>query len=960
MNIKNKIIQLSVCLLTALCLPALPVRAKQQPAARIDLKGRWLFRTAADSEGATAPPTTAWDSVALPGTTDTNRKGQQNRYTGETTHLTRLYSYVGKAWYKKTVDIPRQWKGRQITLFLERTKPARVFVDGRFAGACDDISTAQTFNLTPFLTAGSCHDIAIMVDNGKSVPPQLLDNSHAYTESTQTNWNGIIGNLYLEARNTLHIAGIRLWPDAVHKTVRVALTLSAPDKLKRSSSVTVSAEAFNTALPAPRPAARKFRLQKGQDSCTFNYALGDDALLWSEFSPALYRLKVRLDNGDEQTVVFGLSDFTASGNHFRINGTTTFLRGKHDACVFPLTAHTAMDVATWRRYFQTAKSYGINHYRFHSWCPPEACFEAADIEGIYLQPELPFWGTIEKTDHRLISFLKKEGLHILSAYGNHPSFVMFSLGNELFGDKDTIVSLMKTFKQTDPRRLYAIGTNSFVGYQGHTPGEDYLTTCRIGGESWGSFDTHVRATFSFVDAFDGGYINHTYPNSEMNFSKAVAKSPVPVISHETGQFQVYPDYREIKKYTGVLYPYNMEIFRNRLRQAGMLNQADAFFRASGQWAAELYKADIEMCLRTGNMAGFQLLDLQDYPGQGSAYVGMLDAFMDSKGLITPEQWRRFCNRVVPLFETPKFCWTNAETLRGAVKIADYGDSTLQGKTLQWTLQTAGGPTVGRGSIVLTGNGKGLLDAGEISASLSSLTEASRLNLTLDIAGTSYGNTYPLWVYPAGCDIKTPANVVVVDGEPDAASLKKLERGASMVWFPAQADYKEQTVGGLFTTDYWNYRMFKTISDNAHKTPSPGTMGLLMNPSHPLFASFPTEEHTSWQWFPIVKQSYPLIMDNFPEGFLPIVQVIDNIERNHKLGLVFELAVGKGRLLVCMANLKAVADKPEARQFYHALLSYAASGAFAPQTQMSSSQLLQMMHATVKDRKIGGLNNITYK
>lgn len=928
--------------------------------AKIDLKGEWQFCLAGQDEGQTVPVGKEWESFQLPGTTDTNQKGMKNTNAGETTHLTRLYSYVGKAWYKKDVFIPKNWKGKCITLFLERTKPTHIFIDGSLAGSSDDISTAQTFDISRFLTAGRKHEIAILVDNGKSVPPQLLDNSHAYTESTQTNWNGIIGELYLSAKEQLHLSSVRLEPDVAGKLVRVHITVASPGKITRSTRLSMTAQAFNVENRGSFPKEQTFSLEKSRADYTFDYVLGDNALLWSEFSPALYRLNIRLGDKDEQTLVFGLRDFTTKGTHFAINGATTFLRGKHDACVFPLTAHTAMDVPTWRHYFQVAKAYGINHYRFHSWCPPEACFEAADIEGVYLQPELPFWGTIEKKDERLVQFLKKEGLNILRTYGDHASFVMFSLGNELFGDKETMVALMNTFKQADSRRLYAIGSNSFLGYQGHTPGEDYLTTCRVGGEAYGSFDTHVRGTFSFADAYDGGYINHMEPNSVMNFSKALTKCPVPVISHETGQFQVYPDYKEIKKYTGVLYPYNMEVFRKHLEKAGMSDQADAFFKASGKWAAELYKADIEMDLRTKELAGFQLLDLQDYPGQGSAYVGMLDAFMDSKGLIAPEAWRQFCNRVVPLLEVEKFCWTNSEQLKGSVKVADYGNSSLNGKTLKWLLQKEDGEKVAENAMVIHADEKGLVNVGEITASLSSLSKATRLDLLLSIEGTEYRNTYPLWVYPSDEPTTVPKGITVVRGELDARLLSALEQEAEVLWFPKKEDYKEQTVGGLFTTDYWNYRMFRTICENAKKPVSPGTMGLLIPSRHPLFASFPTEEHTNWQWFSIVKQSYPFILSNFPTGYRPIVQVIDNIERNHKLGLVFELGVGKGKLLVCMADLEAVKDKPEVRSFYRSLLDYMKSDAFKPTLKVSKEKLVQLFHSSVENGKIETLKNISYQ
>lgn len=179
-------------------------------------------------------------------------------------------------------------------------------------------------------------------------------------------------------------------------------------------------------------------------------------------------------------------------------------------------------------------------------------------------------------------------------------------------------------------------------------------------------------------------------------------------------------------------------------------------------------------------------------------------------------------------------------------------------------------------------------------------------------------------------------------------------------FPERDRYASQTVGGLFQTDYWNYRMFETISRNNRKSVSPGTMGLLTDPSHPLFRSFPTDFHTNWQWFPIVKQSYPLVLDHFPKGYRPIVQVIDNIERNHKLGLIFELAVGKGKLLVCMSDLEAVDDKPEVRQLYRSMLDYMASGDFNPKTAVSSGELVRLLRMRPEETKREELRNISFE
>ena len=846
--------KLTTLLLTAvLCLNA---QAEDQPTT-INLSGTWQFTL--DRQQLVHPDYILTETVQLPGTTDTNKKGDFIAKSEETTHLTRPWSYKGRAWYKRTVEIPASWQGKPVYLFLERTKPSEVYVDAKCVGTSNDISTPQVFDLSKVLTPGQ-HTLAIMVDNGSGVPEQLYASSHAYTEDTQTNWNGIIG--------------------------RIELT-----------------------------------------TCISPAAVG-------EIHP-------------------NFRDFHIEGQHFYANGHKIFLRGKHDACVWPLTGHVAMDVDAWRDYLGTCAAYGLNHVRFHSWCPPEAAFVAADELGIVLQPELPFWGDFNDKDTVLMNFLHKEGENILRCYGHHPSFRMFALGNELWGSIDKMADFIADFRKIAPDKVYTFGSNYYLGYQGVKPGMDYFTTCRVGGEGWGNYGTHTRGSFSFADAADGGMINHFYPNTQMNFQEGCSLANVPIISHETAQFQTYPDYAEIKKYTGVLYPYNMEVFRSRLEKAGMLDQAEAFHKASGLWSLQLYKQDIEMDLRTPNMAGFQLLDLQDYPGQGSAYVGILDAFMDSKGLCTEREWREWCAPVVPLLIADKFCFTNEEGLHAKIQIANYSGESLKGKTLQWEI---GGQ---KGQLTLP-DGEGLIDAGALDIDLSAFSQPTQLQLCLTIDDTAYygapyHNTYDLWVYPAWSDLSKLEQKVIVTDVLTEKIARQLEKGKSVLLMP---DSSSLTVDGLFQTDYWNYRMFKTISENNKKTISPGTLGILCDPMHPIFHGFPTQMHTNWQWFPVIKASHPFMLDNTGRDYRPIVQVIDNIERNHKLGLLFEFAVGKGRLLVSMADLEKASAYPEGRAFYRSVLEYMISKDFAPKTRITLEDFQRLMTTPVVEGKIGELNNIS--
>lgn len=919
----------------------------------MDLQGDWEFALDPEGKGMTEQwwIKTFGETVLLPGTTDSNKKGVENINKLETTNLSRYYKYEGAAWYSKNVEIPASWKGKRIVLFLERTRPTTVWIDGQEVGKCNYLSTPQEFELSRFLTPGF-HKLTIRVDNGKSIPQQIRSSSHACTESTQTNWNGIIGRMELQAMNPLFIESVQTYPQVSDRSVKVKLVLSKSSGIT-GKKIRLSATAFNS----PKKHAVKFAEYDLKDGCKeyeFTYQLGDKALLWSDLKPALYKLKAEIEGVDEKIVHFGLRDFKVDGTHFTINGIKTFLRGKHDACVFPLTGYTAMDLEQWRRYFRICKEYGLNHCRFHSWCPPAACFEAADLEGIYLQPELPIWGGFKKESAELMDFLMKDGENIMREYSDHASFVLFALGNELGGDINVMKDFVKHFREMEPRHLYTYGSNIFLGTKGHVPGEDFLVTCRVGdGEG---YSTHARASFSFADVAEGGYLNNTYPNSVMNFDKALEKSPVPVIGHETGQFQTYPNYAEIKKYTGVLAPWNLEVFRNRLEKNGMLEQADDFFKASGAWSVELYRADIEMNLRSGRMAGFQLLDLQDYPGQGSAYVGILDAFMDSKGLIEPKKWREFCCEVVPLLTTAKFCWTGGENFTAGIEIANYGEHSLDGRSVTWELKK-GKSRLGSGKMNIP-SGFGLLTAGTIRLSLPDIKKACKVELLLKVSGTSYRNSYPLWIYPINKQLNKGSVIIAQQLTDDV--LQSLRQGKKVLLMPCREDCQEVTVNGLFQTDYWNYRMFKSICDRIKKPASPGTLGILNNLEHPIFSTFPTDFHTDWQWYSVIKNSYPFILDHMPVEYRPIVQVIDNIERNHKLGLVFELNVENGKLLVCMADLEAACDTPEGKQFYASVLEYMNSSEFKPSASLSLESLNKLFKTSSEKEGIKVLNNISYE
>ena len=664
------------------------------------------------------------------------------------------------------------------------------------------------------------------------------------------------------------------------------------------------------------------------------YKLAENAPLWDEFNPVIYRLRLDFtirspkDAAWEDTriVHFGLRKFSTFRNQFLINGRPTFLRGKHDACVFPLTGYPPMDKASWLRVLGIAKSYGINHYRFHSWCPPEAAFEAADELGMYLQPELPNKATsFNKAASR--DYLTREGERIFRAFGNHPSFVMFTLGNEL-GRQKEMFDIVRHFRAVDPRHLYAQGSNNCFWKPELNAGDDFWVTFMTGK------DLPARGSF-FQGDYDNGPIENYPPSTMTDFSESIAGVPVPVVGHETGQFQVFPDFREIPKYTGVLRARNFETFRKRLADANMLDQADDFVRASGALAVICYREDIEEALRTPGFGGFQLLDLQDYPGQGTALVGILNAFMESKGLITPEHWRQFCCPVVPLLRMTKYTWTTDEKFTGRAQVANYSLGDQTDAMIDWTVADAHGRRVASGTLgpedIKQGN---VREAGMFCLPLADAPAPCKLTITLAIKGTPYVNSYPIWVYPPKPDTSAPAGVTVTRTL-DADAWARLGRGERVVLLPKldALDDPDKSIAGSFQCDFWCWPMFKRTAERMKVPVAPGTLGILCDPNAPALADFPTSFHSDWQWWQLVKHARPIVLDATPADYRPTVQVIDNFVRNHKLGLIFETKAGKGKLLVCAIDLPGLADKPEARQMLASLLKYAGSKEFAPKAEV---------------------------
>jgi hypothetical protein len=884
---------------------------------KIDLSGVWSFKIDSTDVGISQK----WfagrlnDHINLPGTTDDAGIGIPNILIPElkrpqVSHLTRKNSYVGIAWYSKEINVPAEWKNKQITLKLERVIwQTRVWVDGNAVeGKQESLVTPHYVDLTKELTPGK-HTISIRVDNRKKYDISVNDMAHSYTNETQIMWNGIIGEISCIAEDKVTVSTIQIYPDIDKKLAVIQVNIGNKTTKKSHGVLTVFATSNKTNEKLTM-LSRPFETGESGTLLKISYPMGKNPLLWDEFNPNLYTLTAEIKGKGFQstkTETFGMRSLTNKNAKIQVNGHPVFLRGTLECCIFPLTGYPPMDKKGWQNEFETARKWGLNHLRFHSWCPPKYAFEVADEMGFYLQIELPLWSLTVNKDKATDEFLYSEAERIIKEYGNHPSFCFWSLGNELQPDFNFLNAFVDKLKAEDSRHLYTNTTYTFEKGHGDWPekNDDYFITQKT-KNGW------VRGQ---------GVFDSESPKFNKDYTFSVEGMPVPVITHEVGQYAVYPNINEIKKYTGVLDPLNFKAVKADLIKKGLIGKANDYLMASGKLAALLYKEEIERAMKTKGISGFQLLGLQDFPGQGTALVGLLDAFWDTKGIISAQEFSHFCSPVVPLIRYEKATYTSSETFKADVEIVNYGNSTLSGKKLNWQMVDKTGTVIDKGNFNMPDINVGeRIVVGSILKNLSEISGANCLKVKVEIEGTSYKNDWQIWVYPSKIHI-IPSGIIITGNRDEA--FKALENGKKVLFSP-----KTDEINGLegkFVQVFWS---------PVHFPDQPGTMGLLMNPDHPAFRYFPTEMHTNWQWWDLCKNSKTICIDSIP-GAKPIVENVDNFMKNRRLCSIFETKAGKGQLIFSSMDLLSDTDKrPVAKQLLFSLVEYMKSVNFKPENEIN--------------------------
>ena len=879
-------------------------------------------------------------AVRLPGSADEQGLGKPNREVEMGTWSRRI-SQEGPIIYRRDIDIPQPWEGKRITLFLERTKVTKCRVDGKSIGSRDSLINPHRYDLTGL--APGRHSLEIQVNNDRSLlPPEMTKGvleSHQISSQTQTNWNGIIGRMELQCDEPVSFGRVNVYPDLAANRLRVRLeTVNITGKATGGEFTLTIEPNAGAKLPC---VSLPFTIgaESGPDSPAVidaDIPVPAGALAeWSELTPVLHRFVARLKSAgeaaaDEQQVRFGWRAFGRRHSQFAINGKAVLLRGETENAVFPLTGYVPMNQAEFDRQIMVYKEFGINHLRFHSWSPPRCVFDAADAAGIYLAPELPAWTQIHGNwlgSDASRNYYTREAREYLLENGNSPAFVMLSLGNELIvntrkelfdKEKDRLYGFLDDLRKLDPTRLYTEQT----GWSAPNARNDYFNT-------FGLYNVgNVRSFYEQNTAFD--------------LSEKVALNPeLPLVVAEIGQYNVFPDAgREALKYTGVLEPRNLIEFNRRAAARGLARWIPEFERASCMHAEMLYAYECETYLRTPGMGGFQMLNIKDFPGQGTALCGLVDAFTDLKPGVDAAQFRRSCAPVTLLAKLPRLVWTSDQQFTGEILVANYSLEPLASQRVQWRLvESISKATLGKGEIIPRNVPQGAVTTiGSIDASLANARVPEPLELIIEtpglrIKGHLVDNRYRLWVYPPVDRVEVPAGILVASSL-TARVREALAEGGTVLLFPSPNErILPRSIQGFFRFGFWW---------------GAEPMGLLVDNSHPIFRSFPASSCNDFQWFNLLgtkqkPQSRGIIVTGLlPKDERPIVTMIPSYKNPELLSLLMEARVGKGKVLICSMNVMEQLDKPEVRQFYRALLGYAASAEFHPKNEIPMMQLRELI------------------
>lgn len=893
---------------------------------RVDLNGKWEFRLDPESRGESA----GWssgrerfdDTILVPGAWQAQGYGKPS---GVLRH-----DYSGKAWYRRDVTVPADWKGRSVMLRAGGVlRRAVVFVNGQRAGEHDGFSTPFTLDVTKHVRPGASNALVFLVENPANPIGDSPDKQKA-TEPTGMinyigNWGGIYGNVELEATSPAWIDDVAIIPDLLKQQARFKVVVkSAESGAPHTARVDVEVEGFRSSADV--------MVQPG-GAATAEIAVNmPGARLWSPEAPYLYTARIRLLSAgaerDEVTERFGMREVTTRGSQLLLNGKPLYLRGFGDDNIEVITGVPPASKEVYLERLRLARSFGFNGVRFHSMTPVREYFEAADEVGLLIMAELPAAYTMYVLPHK--EFLRKELERILRVHRNHPSFLSLAFGNEfnlgwLASDEkrkeflDTVADFYQLAKSIDPNRLIL------------------------------SNDGYLMRPTDMVSTFRD------------------PPGDVPAVRHEFGEYYCsLPDLSLIDRFSGVIVPEWLQTKKAWVEKAGLAPDYPMLLRNSQRLQHVGRKYQIERARRNQQFTGYHHWLIVDYPGgtgEGDSWEeGWFDYFWRPKG-IQPEDGREL-NSAVLMMTDPgiddRTMWSDSQK-RVQVYVSNYGGQDISDGVLEWKLLSEGRP-IGSGTLseIRTPQGS-VQEAGEMMIGPANIDRARKLELVVELkaGGASFTNRWNFWAFPRPEKLtRTDSPVISAvrwaglnrmyplirpwQGEPDPSSLlitstfdsqarQFLDRGGR-VWLLAG---REQ---------------FERNGDATLLPASGGAQGTILR-DHPALEGFPHDGFCDLQFFNLLEGAWNFPLDRWPKPLAPIaggVRTTSSFLSKHKdlskTGYIFEVKAGKGRLLVTTLRLREHLDDayPEAVYLFDRLLRYASGSAFQPDTEAGEELLGRLL------------------
>lgn len=821
--------------------------------------------------------------------------------------------YLGWAWYQREFELSEEG---QYQLFLECTHwKTTVWIDGEEKGSVCSLCSPHSYLLGNLKKGRHC--LTILVDNSMQYP--YRPDGHAVSDALGATWNGIVGEISIKRLPDIAVIEKRIWWEIETKKAVVEMVLQNLITEEKTAEVLIKRQdkADKKEKYYLLPNERKIV----QIECLYS----EEQFLWDEYEPNLNTIVIQCQCGEiiqrmEET--FGFRKIETRENGFFINGHPVYLRGTHFGGDFPLTGYPATKVEEWKRIFQICKNWGINFMRFHSYCPPKAAFLAADEIGFYLQVECGMWNYFSEQERiesdRKITMrevLYQETERILFAFGNHPSFVLFSPSNEPAGDWwNPLRKWLLYFRNWDNRRIYTIQSGwPYPMEPEQIDGTDYIYFHRSG-----------------FGPYPGGTIRNQSGWFGKDYAPSLEGVSYPVICHEMGQWCSYPDFSIIKKFTGYMRPSNYKVFQAQAEKKGVLLQNKEFVSSSGHLQVAMYKEDLEANFRTPHLYGFELLDLHDYLGQGGAWIGVLDAFWDEKGYIKPEEFREFCNETVLLLRLPKYIFTTDECLKGEAEVAHFGKLEKENAIVKWRLRK--GTTLLKEEFLCRKRipfGKNI-PLGTIQLSLVQLEAPAhyQIELVVEEGEEVLQNHWDFWLYnPAVSSLTQGENHYIFTDV--KAAKEALRQGKTVFLFPPASAFSYKCPPLNPKPVFWNSQMGPRWDRG---------LGILCEKTHPAFSEFPTENYEQWQWAGVIEGARGINLEQINPNLTPLVQVIDDWNRSYRMALLLEARVGKGKLLLSGCNLEKDWEKyPQRAQLRQSLLHYLTSEAFDPKITLEEEE-----------------------